>query len=80
MAESRKRSSGGTTPSSSSSPSAGDHKDVSSKKPVRKPRTRAREVSAATIAERAYAISLSESCGSPEENWLRAERELLHSA
>jgi Protein of unknown function (DUF2934) len=29
------------------------------------------------IAERAYLISQSEDAGSAEENWLRAERELL---
>jgi hypothetical protein len=29
------------------------------------------------IAERAYQISQSEDAGSDEENWLRAERELL---
>jgi hypothetical protein len=29
------------------------------------------------IAERAYLISQSEQAGSDEENWLRAERELL---
>jgi hypothetical protein len=70
MAESRKRQSPGAS-SSSGAPS---------KKPTRKPRTRAREISADGIAERAYAISLSDACGSPEENWLRAEQELLQGA
>jgi hypothetical protein len=31
------------------------------------------------IAERAYLISQSEQAGSDEENWLRAERELLEA-
>jgi hypothetical protein len=56
---------------------AGEHEGGTSKKPARARRTRARTVSPDGIAERAYAISLSESCGSPEENWLRAEQELL---
>jgi Protein of unknown function (DUF2934) len=38
---------------------------------AREPVTRGR------IAERAYLISQSEQAGSDEENWLRAERELL---
>ncbi len=38
---------------------------------AREPATRER------IAERAYLISQSEQAGSDEENWLRAERELL---
>ena len=38
---------------------------------TREPITRER------IAERAYLISQSEQAGSEEENWLRAERELL---
>ena len=38
---------------------------------AREPVTRER------IAERAYLISQSEKAGSDEENWLRAERELL---
>jgi hypothetical protein len=54
--------------------------DTAEKKPVRTPRTRKKEISAAGIAERAYAISQSESGGSPEENWLRAEQELLAGA
>ena len=44
------------------------------------PRTQgaAREpVTQERIAERAYQISQSEQAGSDEENWLRAERELL---
>ena len=46
----------------------------------RNPRTQraAREpVTRERIAERAYLISQSEQAGSDEENWLRAERELL---
>jgi hypothetical protein len=53
--------------------------DVTKKKPVRKPRARAQELSSDGIAELAYAISQSESAGSPEENWLRAEQELRAS-
>ncbi len=40
---------------------------------AREPVTRER------IAERAYLISQSEQAGSDEENWLRAERELLEA-
>jgi hypothetical protein len=71
MAEPRKRQSPGASASGS----------APSKKPTtRKPRTRAREISADGIAERAYAISLSDACGSPEENWLRAEKELRRAS
>jgi len=48
----------------------------------RNPRTQraAREpVTRERIAERAYLISRSEQAGSDEENWLRAERELLEA-
>ena len=47
---------------------------------ARNPRTQgaAREpVTRERIAERAYLISQSEQAGSDEENWLRAEQELL---
>jgi hypothetical protein len=40
---------------------------------AREPVTRER------IAERAYLISQSEQAGTDEENWLRAERELLEA-
>ena len=39
-------------------------------------RARRREVTWDAIAQRAYAISQSDSAGSPDENWLRAELEL----
>jgi hypothetical protein len=61
------------------SASAGDETGAARKKPVRKPRARAREIQPAAVAERAYFLSLSETAASPEENWLRAEQELLAS-
>ncbi|HEY1479788.1 MAG TPA: hypothetical protein VGF46_07140 [Gaiellales bacterium] len=69
MTEPRRRSSGSAAPASSAATAA--------KKPTRARRRSAGEITAALIAERAYEISLSEACGSPEENWLRAEQELL---
>jgi hypothetical protein len=60
--------------------SAGDQKAGARKQPARKSRARDREVLPSDVAERAYSISQSESAGSPEENWLRAEQELLASA
>lgn len=59
--------------------SAGDHTDVATKKPVRKTRARVRQIKPDDVAVRAYLISLSEPGTSPEENWLRAEQELLAS-
>jgi hypothetical protein len=59
--------------------SAGDTPDAARTKAVRKARARAREVPPAAVAERAYFLSLSEAGASPEENWLRAEQELLAS-
>jgi hypothetical protein len=72
MAESRKRTSARQTPAS-----AGDQKAVVRKPSARKSRAREREILPSEVAERAYSISQSESAGSPEENWLRAEQELL---
>jgi hypothetical protein len=72
MAESRKRTSDRQTPAS-----AGDQKAVARKPSARKSRAREREILPSEVAERAYSISQSESAGSPEENWLRAEQELL---
>jgi hypothetical protein len=59
--------------------SAGDDTDVATKKPVRKTRARVRKLKPDDVAVRAYLISLSEPETSPEENWLRAEQELLAS-
>ena len=56
---------------------AGDQTDASAAKPVRKPR--ARKIKPADVAERAYYMSLGQPWASPEENWLRAEQELLAS-
>jgi hypothetical protein len=72
MAESRKRTSARQTPAS-----VGDQKAVARKPSARKSRARERELLPSEVAERAYSISQSESAGSPEENWLRAEQELL---
>jgi hypothetical protein len=72
MAEPRRR------PSSSSAPASSAPTAI--KKPTRARRRTAAEITAARIAERAYEISLSDACGSPEENWLRAEQELQQSA
>lgn len=68
MAEPRK------TPASVSEPTG-----AASTRSVRRTRTRARVVEPAAVAERAYFLSLSEKGASPEENWLRAEQELLAS-
>jgi hypothetical protein len=59
--------------------SAGDHTEVATKKPDRKTRPRVRTIRPDDVAVRAYLISLSEPGTSPEENWLRAEQELLAS-
>jgi hypothetical protein len=59
--------------------SAGDEPGVVRKKPARAPRARARRIRPDDVAVRAYLMSLSEPWASPEENWLRAERELLAS-
>jgi hypothetical protein len=59
--------------------SASDHTDVATKKPVRNTRARVRKIKPDDVAVRAYLISLSEPETSPEENWLRAEQELLAS-
>jgi hypothetical protein len=75
MAEPRKRTSERQAPAS-----AGDQKAVARRQPARKSRTRDREILPSDVAERAYAISQGETAGSPEENWLRAEQELLASA
>jgi Protein of unknown function (DUF2934) len=75
MAEPRKRTSERQAPVS-----AGDQKAVARKQPARGSRKRDRQIFPSDIAERAYAISQGESAGSPEENWLRAEQELLASA
>jgi hypothetical protein len=56
-----------------------DDTDVATKKPVRKTRARVRKLKPDDVAVRAYLISLSEPETSPEENWLRAEQELLAS-
>ena len=53
--------------------------EAAGKKPARKARARGPKLAPEVVAERAYLISLGESAGSPEENWLRAERELLES-
>jgi hypothetical protein len=75
MAEPRKRTSDRQTPAS-----VGDQNGVARKQPARKARARDREILPSDVAERAYSISQSETAGSPEENWLRAEQELLASA
>lgn len=72
MAESRKRTSARQSPAS-----VGDPKAVARKPSARKSLARERELHPSEVAERAYSISQSESAGSPEENWLRAEQELL---
>lgn len=59
--------------------STSDETVAAAKKPARKTRARARKVAPAAVAERAYFLSLSEAGASPEENWLRAEQELLAS-
>jgi hypothetical protein len=59
--------------------SVGDPTGAARKKRVRKTRARVREMQPAAVAERAYFLSLSETGASPEENWLRAEQELLAS-
>ncbi len=57
---------------------AGDQTEVP-KRPVRKTRARVRQIKPDDVAMRAYLISLSQPGTSPEENWLRAEQELLAS-
>jgi hypothetical protein len=57
--------------------SAGDPSAAARAKPTRKPR--ARSLKSADVAERAYYLSLGQPWASPEENWLRAEQELLAS-
>jgi hypothetical protein len=59
--------------------SAGDRTEVAKNKPVRKTRARVTKIKPDDVAVRAYLISLSEPGTSPEENWLRAEQELLAS-
>ena len=61
-------------------PDRAEGAEVRARTRKRNPRTQgaAREpVTRERIAERAYLISQSEQAGSNEENWLRAERELL---
>jgi hypothetical protein len=59
--------------------SADDAAPAAKTTPARKPRTRVRKVTPDEVALRAYLMSLSEPGASPEENWLRAEQELLAS-
>ena len=60
--------------------STDDAAPVAKKTPAaRKPRTRVREITPDEVALRAYLMSLVEPGASPEENWLRAEQELLAS-
>jgi hypothetical protein len=75
MAEPRKRMSERQAPVS-----AGEQNAAATKKSARKSRARDREILPSDVAERAYAISQGEEAGSPEENWLRAEQELLAGA
>jgi Protein of unknown function (DUF2934) len=61
-------------------PNRADEPEVRARTREGNPRTQgaAREpVTRERIAERAYLISQSEQAGRDEENWLRAERELL---
>jgi hypothetical protein len=58
---------------------ADDTVDVAPTKPVRKTRARRPAIAPAEVAERAYFMSLGQPWASPEENWLRAEQELLAS-
>jgi hypothetical protein len=63
-------------------PNPAEEAEVRARTTERNPRTQraAREpVTRERIAERAYLISQSEQAGSDEENWLRAERELLEA-
>ena len=58
---------------------ASETPDALQEKPARKPRARRRAISPSDVAERAYFMSLGQPWASPEENWLRAEQELLAS-
>jgi hypothetical protein len=58
---------------------ASDQTGVATKKPARKARARAHEIQPDAVAERAYLMWLREPGATPEENWLRAEQELLAS-
>ena len=63
-------------------PNPAEEAEARTRTRARNPRTAlaAREpVTRERIAERAYLISQSEQAGSDEENWLRAERELLEA-
>jgi hypothetical protein len=57
----------------------GDQPATAKKKAVRKPRARVQQIRPDDVAVRAYLMSLSAPDASPEENWLRAEQELLAS-
>jgi hypothetical protein len=61
-------------------PNPAEEPEVAARTREGNPRTRgaaSEPVTRERIAERAYLISQSEQAGSDEENWLRAERELL---
>jgi Protein of unknown function (DUF2934) len=57
-------------------PNPAEEPEVKAGKPRKQSATR-EPITRERIAERAYLISQSEQAGSDEENWLRAERELL---
>ncbi|MEP6752997.1 MAG: DUF2934 domain-containing protein [Candidatus Dormiibacterota bacterium] len=61
-------------------PDPAEEQEVSADRRAENPRTQGAAREPATrerIAERAYLIAQSELAGSDEENWLRAEQELL---
>jgi hypothetical protein len=58
---------------------ASETPDAPPLKPARKPRARRSTISPSDVAERAYFMWLGQPWASPEENWLRAEQELLAS-